>query len=213
MFRVSNQRWLLILAVAVIAIAVPASAAERFDDVAATSTHREAIEELVESGITLGCDPGRYCPQDPVRRDQMASFLTRTGPRTVFHEGAASLSSGDGVPASVTIRATGAPGGRGMVSVQGSVSVYASGNLAACPCEVEAFIYRDSDDAQGPSSWTQLPDVANGSGRAATSLPVSWAIDVPSGTTETYRLAVFVDGALAEAHAEGSLTAIATPLG
>ena len=213
MFRGSNQRWLLVLAVVVIAIGVPASAADRFDDVAATNTHREAIEELVESGITLGCDPGRYCPQELVRRDQMASFLTRTGSRTVSHEGVASLAAGDGVPASVTIRATGAPGGQATVSVQGSVSVYATGNLTACPCEVEAFVYRDSDDAQGPSSWAQLPDVTNGSDRSVTSLPVSWAFEIPSGATETYRLAVFIDGELAEVHAEGALTAIATPLG
>jgi len=213
MFRGSSQRWLLVLAMAFIVIAVPASAADRFDDVAATSTHRDAIEELVDSGITLGCDPGRYCPQQLVRRDQMASFLTRTGSRTVFHEGVASLSSGDGVPASVTIRATGAPGGQTMVSLQGSVSVYASGNLSACPCEVEAFVYREGDDAQGPSSWAQLPDVMSGSGRALTSLPVSWALEVSSGATETYRLAVFIDGALAEVQAEGSLTAITTPFG
>ena len=213
MFRVSNQRWLIVLAVAVIALAAPASAAERFDDVAATNTHREAIDELVESGITMGCEPGRYCPQELVRRDQMASFLTRTGSRTVFHVGVDPLSSGDGVPASVTIRAAGAPGGQAMASIQGSVSVYASGNLSACPCEVEAFIYRDSDDKQGPSSWAQLPDVVSGSGRAATSLPVSWAIEIPGGATETYRLAVFIDGDLAEVEAEGSLTVTATPFG
>lgn len=38
------------------------------------------IERLAEAGITLGCDaadPTRFCPRDPVRRDQMASFLAR----------------------------------------------------------------------------------------------------------------------------------------
>ena len=38
------------------------------------------IEILATAGITLGCNPptnDRYCPNDPVKRDQMATFLTR----------------------------------------------------------------------------------------------------------------------------------------
>ena len=40
---------------------------------------RGMIEAIVEEGITLGCsaDPPLYCPDDDVRRDQMASFLAR----------------------------------------------------------------------------------------------------------------------------------------
>ena len=44
------------------------------------STHEGYIEAIAEAGITLGCDaldPGRYCPDDPVTRAQMASFLAR----------------------------------------------------------------------------------------------------------------------------------------
>jgi SpoIID/LytB domain protein len=38
------------------------------------------IDKLRVAGVTLGCNPPdntRFCPEDPVRRDQMASFLTR----------------------------------------------------------------------------------------------------------------------------------------
>ena len=38
------------------------------------------IDRLAVAGVTLGCNPpdnDRYCPDDPVRRDQMASFLAR----------------------------------------------------------------------------------------------------------------------------------------
>ncbi len=38
------------------------------------------IDRLAAAGITLGCNPpdnDRFCPTDPVRRDQMASFLGR----------------------------------------------------------------------------------------------------------------------------------------
>lgn len=40
------------------------------------------IDRLATAGITLGCNPpanSDYCPKDPVRRDQMASFLARAG--------------------------------------------------------------------------------------------------------------------------------------
>mgnify|MGYP001826291288 CR=1 FL=1 len=39
------------------------------------------IDRLATAGITLGCNPpenDRFCPHDPVRRDQMASFLVRS---------------------------------------------------------------------------------------------------------------------------------------
>jgi poly-gamma-glutamate capsule biosynthesis protein CapA/YwtB (metallophosphatase superfamily) len=35
------------------------------------------IQSLAAAGITSGCNPDRFCPDDPVRRDQMASFLAR----------------------------------------------------------------------------------------------------------------------------------------
>lgn len=35
------------------------------------------IVAIYEAGITLGCTEGEYCPEDPVSRAQMASFLDR----------------------------------------------------------------------------------------------------------------------------------------
>jgi WD40-like Beta Propeller Repeat/S-layer homology domain len=35
------------------------------------------IEWVFAEGITSGCSPERYCPNDPVTREQMASFLSR----------------------------------------------------------------------------------------------------------------------------------------
>ncbi len=51
----------------------------RFVDVAAVNVHASAVSALFAVGITGGCstDPLRYCPQDPVTRAQMASFLAR----------------------------------------------------------------------------------------------------------------------------------------
>lgn len=51
--------------------------ASRFADVPVSSTHAGAIEALAAAGVTSGCAEGRYCPRQPVTRDQMASFLVR----------------------------------------------------------------------------------------------------------------------------------------
>ena len=43
----------------------------------ADNVHEENIGAIATAGITLGCAANQYCPSDPVRRDQMASFLAR----------------------------------------------------------------------------------------------------------------------------------------
>ncbi|MCQ3813937.1 MAG: S-layer homology domain-containing protein, partial [Acidimicrobiia bacterium] len=50
-----------------------------FTDVDSASTHAANIDALYAAGITEGCssDPLRYCPNDPVTRAEMASFLVR----------------------------------------------------------------------------------------------------------------------------------------
>ena len=42
------------------------------------STHEANIIRLAELGITTGCEPGRFCPNDTVTRAQMATFINRT---------------------------------------------------------------------------------------------------------------------------------------
>ena len=45
----------------------------------------DAINRLGAAGITLGCNPpenSKFCPDDPIRRDQMATFLVRAGDLT-----------------------------------------------------------------------------------------------------------------------------------
>ena len=49
-----------------------------FDDVPAEASYAAAVEGILAAGVTRGCakTPGRnYCPDEPVRRDQLASFL------------------------------------------------------------------------------------------------------------------------------------------
>jgi hypothetical protein len=48
-----------------------------FADVPCPSTFANWIEAMAAEGITGGCGGGNYCPQNPVRRDQMAVFLLK----------------------------------------------------------------------------------------------------------------------------------------
>lgn len=60
------------------ALDLPPGTAEFTDT--ADSIHSSDIAALAEAGITRGCNPpanDRFCPKDPVTREQMASFLVR----------------------------------------------------------------------------------------------------------------------------------------
>ncbi|MCY4456699.1 MAG: S-layer homology domain-containing protein, partial [Acidimicrobiaceae bacterium] len=50
-----------------------------FEDVAADNIHSANIDKILAAGITQGCsqNPLRYCPDSPVTRAQMATFLAR----------------------------------------------------------------------------------------------------------------------------------------
>lgn len=54
----------------------------RFVDVPRSSRFRGDVQALAAAGITRGCNPpanDRFCPSDPVLRQQMAAFLDRAG--------------------------------------------------------------------------------------------------------------------------------------
>jgi parallel beta-helix repeat protein len=56
---------------------VPPPCTGQFDDVPCPSTFAAWIEAFADEGITGGCGGGNFCPQNPVRRDQMAVFLLK----------------------------------------------------------------------------------------------------------------------------------------
>ncbi len=55
----------------------PPPCAGVFPDVPCTSGFAPWIEAMAAEGVTSGCGNGKFCPQDPVRRDQMAVFLLK----------------------------------------------------------------------------------------------------------------------------------------
>jgi hypothetical protein len=48
-----------------------------FTDVTAASPYFSYIQKLRQLGITAGCTPTRFCPDDNLTRGQMAVFLIR----------------------------------------------------------------------------------------------------------------------------------------
>jgi Glycoside hydrolase family 44/IPT/TIG domain/S-layer homology domain len=67
----------------------PAASGAVFSDVPAGSFAADWIERLAAEGITTGCGGGRFCPDDPVTRTQMAVFLLRAKHGSGFHPPAA----------------------------------------------------------------------------------------------------------------------------
>ena len=55
----------------------PPNCTGTFTDVPCPSTFANWIEALASLGVTGGCGTGVFCPQNPVRRDQMAVFLLK----------------------------------------------------------------------------------------------------------------------------------------
>jgi S-layer family protein len=55
-----------------------AGSTRRFDDVPASSPFCRWIEDLARRSVVGGCGGGRYCPQSPVSRQEMAVFVLAT---------------------------------------------------------------------------------------------------------------------------------------
>ncbi len=62
------------------ALQVPPAEGGAFRDVAG-NTHEDNIEALAAAGITSGCAEGRFCPEQPMTRAQMATMLVQALPQ------------------------------------------------------------------------------------------------------------------------------------
>jgi hypothetical protein len=88
------------------ALGLPDGPASGFTDVPASSTHATGINAIVQAGITQGCTSTRYCPERPVTRGQMATFLDRAldlpdGPASGFTDVPAGSTHATGINAIV----------------------------------------------------------------------------------------------------------------
>ena len=79
--RATGRRRLALatLLIALLMLTPLSLAAANFTDLNPGSVHNTDINTIADAGITLGCEANaRYCPNDFVTREQMASFLART---------------------------------------------------------------------------------------------------------------------------------------
>jgi hypothetical protein len=221
MTKPRRHRTALLAVVALLAIAIPAAAQTAgFRDVSPRYVHAPGIEDLVEAGITKGCATGRYCPNDPVTRGAMASFLTRAGAQAYGAASATTLAAGtgnvNGVPVTLDVTSAGESGGTQHAALHGSVTVTVTADQAntdctTTPCEVEAYIYRARGEVVGPRSFATV----GGDAGSSISLSVGWATTIATARTEQYRIAVFIDGTEQAAgyHVQGTLNAVTAPFG
>jgi S-layer homology domain len=68
------------LVAGLMALVVPASAAERFPDVPSTSAHADAIERAATLGVVVGYPDGRFRPGRTVTKRQICTMFQRLAP-------------------------------------------------------------------------------------------------------------------------------------
>jgi hypothetical protein len=68
-----------IVLAAALAFPLGVMASHGFTDVPDSNTFHADIDAIADAGVTTGCGPSIYCPEDFVTREQMAAFLNRLG--------------------------------------------------------------------------------------------------------------------------------------
>lgn len=180
-----------------------ALASHLFTDVPTDHTFHDDIEAIAFAGVTTGCGGGKFCPEDPVTRGQMAAFLNRLGalapgktpvvnartldgylPGDLVRLGGTSSSGGTvitetraQVGSAVNVTAPSA----GWVVVTASTTVQnngVGGTTCTAGCNVTARVKHDQTGALSSESITTLPSVATAYG----SLSNTYRFQVEAGS-------------------------------
>src|SRR3954447_8154524 len=204
------RRWRALvpaLCLALVVALVPLSllAATPFADLNPGSPHNANIDAIYRAGITKGCTPNeRYCPNDFVTREEMASFLARTAGlannppvanaatlQGYAPDGLVRVSSAFGTsfalggPTNPSQTATGtieAPG-PGFVLVTAAAEATTTAT-SGCPCVVSLDILSGSG-AVAPYHTALLPVAAGGQPGVA-SLSNTYMFQVNAAGTQRY---------------------------
>jgi hypothetical protein len=102
-----TRRVAILLATVALALSVPLAvfASHQFTDVPNSNLFHADIDALVDSGVTFGCAPNRYCPNAFVTRGQMAAFMNRLGALAPGKTPVVNASKVDGLDANQIVRA------------------------------------------------------------------------------------------------------------
>lgn len=138
-----------------------------FSDVPTASPFHNDINAIALAGITTGCGPGIYCPNDFVTRGAMAAFMHRGFSRvtkaswsatvTQTTDGAAAVLATDSL--TVAFPAGSLPGTTGFLEGHASVNITAS--ATGCPCQYWAALY-DNTTGTYFDNFYSLVTLANG---------------------------------------------------
>jgi hypothetical protein len=180
----------LVVAAAAVIVGVPVAwAAHDFADVPNANPHHTDISRIKGAGITGGCNPPAntlYCPDQFVRRDQMASFLSRGNPRVAYTQAISDSTiefsttfPTDTQVATVTIQVPGVSGATQFVQVHAHMRVAQS--VGAAPYSLGFYIARPScADGATPANRSPIFTDAIRDGLGHT-FSASWVMPVQPG--------------------------------
>jgi hypothetical protein len=175
------------LVLALLAMPAVVLASHQFSDVPTSSPFHGNISRLADTGITAGCGGTAYCPKSAVTREQMAAFLTRgLGNTAASYNELSVADSATSYVTELTIRAGGARGGTGYITVTGDVSVGVF-DPGLCPCGISIGI----DQLNGPGTSPQTRFVVTDDeldGTRANAGTIQWVFEVPSGANAQFGL-------------------------
>lgn len=82
MREANRRRFLVLVAVTTALLAIPATyvwGSHIFPDVSSSAYYHDSVTAVFNAGVTSGFPDGKYHPNDPVTRGQMAVFLDKLG--------------------------------------------------------------------------------------------------------------------------------------
>jgi hypothetical protein len=179
---------------------------------------KREVRKLVHGvldGITAGCAPTLYCPADPVRRDQMASFLGRGFGRVAATPpgGFAPLTdTGWTTLNTLTIATGGVSGHTGFVKLDAAVSSRIA-DVTGCPCGAQFRIHDVTDDTESDHYFTHNEALGVGSNFGFDSTGLTWVVQVQTGTTYTFAIEGRRENSAASVSGRGVVTALYAPFG
>jgi hypothetical protein len=130
----------------------PGDAVEFIDD---QGTFEADIQWLAATGITKGCNPptnNRYCPDDPVTREQMASFLRRA------------LDPGSSTSTSTTSAGSSTTDSEISTSTTGGATTTTTSTPGPTlpPLDFSQAVWEEVDDGSGPNPRHEAGQVLDG---------------------------------------------------
>jgi hypothetical protein len=189
-------------AVFVVAFAGTAVANHIYSDVPTNSVFHDEIAEIGDQGCAEGFPGGLFKPNDPVKRQQMARFLSRCGGRAASDDGSVGDMIQNHLQNIATVDFTARADGYVLVTGNGWAQ---TSQASSCPCKVTFRL----DDSLMNVHTTQgtLGGAATSDGNVYENMTISHLYTVGQGQEVVYSLgASYTDPELNNIQYSGELT-------